>query len=214
MIEAVFFDLDGTLADTAPDFAAILHRLQAEHGLPPTPYETLRTHVSSGVRGMLGIGFGLTSDADNYAPLAARFLGQYADALCVHSRLFQGIAELLDQLDGRGIRWGIVSNKPERLAVPLVDALGLRQRAACVIGGDTALRPKPHADPLLLACTHSGVQPGRSLYVGDDIRDITAGRAAGMRTLAAAYGYLGTVPIDTWSADAIISHPLDVLHHV
>lgn len=212
MADAVFFDLDGTLADTAPDLAGALNRLQREHGLEPTPFELLRPRVSHGVRGMLGVGFGLTPDAAGYAPLAARFLELYTDTLCVETRLFEGMEPLLHSLDERGIPWGVVTNKAERLARPIIDALGLSGRCACVVGGDTAARPKPFPDPLLHACTGAGVEPTRCLYVGDDIRDIHAGRAAGMTTLAVAYGYLGSAePIDAWQADAIIAHPREIL---
>lgn len=212
MPEAVFFDLDGTLADTAPDLAGALNRLKAEQGLVPSPLAQLRPQVSNGVRGMLGIGFGLTPDAPRYPAIAERFLQLYASALCVETRLFAGIDEVLSHLDGSGITWGIVTNKAERFARPLIEALGLTSRCACIVGGDTAARPKPFADPLLYACSSAGVAPADSLYIGDDIRDIQAGKAAGMRTIAAAYGYLGSSPpVSSWSADAIIGHPLDLL---
>ena len=215
MPEAVFFDLDGTLADTAPDLAGTLNRLRAEHGLPPTPFATLRRHVSHGVRGMLGAGFGLTPDAPAYPALAQRFLSLYAEALCVDTQLFPGMPELLDRLEERGIQWGIVTNKAERFARPLVEALGLAERCVCIVGGDTAARAKPFPDPLLHACAVAGISPGGCLYVGDDIRDITAGKAAGMLTLAAAYGYLGSdEPIEAWAADAIIEHPLEILSFI
>ncbi|KAB2969577.1 HAD-IA family hydrolase [Zoogloea sp.] len=212
MADAVFFDLDGTLADTAPDLAGTLNRLKAEQGLPPSPYEALRPRVSQGVRGMLGAGFGLLPDDAAYPPLAARFLALYSETLCVETRLFAGMEELLEQLDAMGITWGVVTNKAERLARPIIASLGLAERCACIVGGDTASRPKPHPDPLLHACSLTGQAPQRSLYVGDDIRDIQAGRAAGMATVAAAYGYLGSAePIQTWNADRIIDHPLDIL---
>lgn len=215
MPEAVLFDLDGTLADTAPDLAGILAHLQLECGLTPTPFEVLRPQVSNGVRGLLGAGFGLTPDAPAYADLAQRFLTLYAASLYVETCLFPGISELLDSLDERGIAWGVVTNKAERFARPLVDALGLGSRSVCVVGGDTAARAKPFPDPLLHACNVAGIAPARSIYVGDDIRDITAGRAAGMLTLAAAYGYLGSdEPIEAWAADAIIGHPLEILSFV
>ena len=215
MTKAVFFDLDGTLADTAPDFAAVLHRLQTEAGLPSTPYPALRTHVSHGIRGMLSIGFGVSPEMDCYPSLAQRFLDYYTEALCVRTQLFEGIADLLHALECQGITWGIVTNKPERLATPLVHALGLSERTACIIGGDPAPRAKPYPDPLLHACRICGISPETSLYVGDDIRDIDAGRAAGMRTLAASYGYLGaSTPIDDWRADAIIQHPMQILDYV
>lgn len=212
MAEAVFFDLDGTLADTAPDLIGTLHRLQAERGLPGTPFEQLRPMVSNGVRGLLGIGFGLTPDMADYPPLAKRFLDLYADALCVETQLFAGMPELLDALDTHGIAWGVVTNKAERFARPIIETLGLAQRSRCIVGGDTAARAKPHPDPLLHACQVSGTNPLDCLYVGDDIRDITAGRAAGMKTVAAAYGYLGNgVSIQAWEADVIIQHPLEIL---
>lgn len=212
MAEAVFFDLDGTLADTAPDLAGTLNRLKAEQGLPPSPYETLRPHVSQGVRGMLGAGFGLIPQDEAYAPLAARFLALYSESLCVETRLFAGMDELLEKLDARGITWGVVTNKAEHLARPIITTLGLAERCACIVGGNTTSRPKPHPDPLLHACALTGHAPQQSLYVGDDIRDIQAGRAAGMATVAAAYGYLGSAePIQAWNADTIIEHPLDIL---
>ena len=212
MAEAVFFDLDGTLADTAPDLIGTLHRLQAEHGLPGTPFEQLRPMVSNGVRGLLGIGFGLTPDMADYPPMAKRFLDLYADALCVETRLFAGMTELLDALDANRIAWGVVTNKAERFARPIIETLGLAERSRCIVGGDTAARAKPHPDPLLHACQVSGTNPLACLYVGDDIRDITAGRAAGMKTVAAAYGYLGNgVAIHAWEADVIIQHPLEIL---
>ena len=215
MADAVFFDLDGTLADTAPDFARILHRMQIEHGLAPTPFEAVRAQVSHGVRGMLGVGFGILPDAGTYPGLAARFLELYAEGLCIRTCLFPGMAELLAHLERHGVPWGIVTNKPERYTHPLIAALGLTARSACIVGGDTAARAKPHPDPLLHACAAIDVEPTRCLYVGDDIRDITAGKAAGMKTLAAAYGYLGTDdPIHTWGAHSIIAHPMDVLPHL
>lgn len=212
MADAVFFDLDGTLADTAPDLAGTLNRLKAEQGLPPSPYEALRPRVSQGVRGMLGAGFGLTPEDEAYAPLAARFLALYSESLCIETRLFEGMDELLDKLDAWGITWGVVTNKAEHLARPIITTLGLAARCACIVGGNTTGRPKPHPDPLLHACALTGHAPQRSLYVGDDIRDIQAGRAAGMITVAAAYGYLGSAePIQAWNADTIIEHPLDIL---
>lgn len=212
MAEAIFFDLDGTLADTAPDLAGTLNRLKAEQGLPPSPYEVLRPRVSQGARGMLGAGFGLTPENEAYAPLAARFLALYSESLCVETRLFAGMDELLEELDSRGITWGVVTNKAEHLARPIITALGLAERCACIVGGNTAARPKPHPDPLLYACALTRHAPQQSLYVGDDIRDIQAGRAAGMATVAAAYGYLGNAePIQAWNADTIIEHPLDIL---
>ena len=212
MIEAVLFDLDGTLADTAPDLSAALNRLLVEEGSPPLALEQARPHTSNGVRGLLGAGFGLTPEDAAYAAFAQRFLMHYERALCQATVLFPGIAELLAELDRRGIRWGIVTNKSQRYTLPLIEGLGLRQRSACIVSGDTAPRAKPHPAPLLLACVAAQVPPVRSLYVGDDLRDIVAGRSAGMGTVAAAYGYLGVeVPVASWQADAIVSQPEEIL---
>lgn len=212
MPDAVLFDLDGTLADTAPDLGAALNRLQAEQGLSPTALDTLRPHVSHGVRGMLRIGFALSPDSPAYGPLAARFLELYSQALCVETRLFPGIPQLLDHLDSHDIPWGVVTNKAERLARPIVDALNLTHRCACIVGGDTTPHPKPHPAPLLHACHTLNADPSRSFYLGDDIRDILAGSAAGMGTIAVRYGYLGVgQAIESWQADAIVNNPLEVL---
>jgi len=212
MIEAVLFDLDGTLADTAPDLGGALNRLLNEEGRPPLPLEHLRPYVSSGARGLIQIGFGLFPSDAGYAALVPRFLEHYRNNLCNETTLFPGIAELLDSLDEHGIKWGVVTNKAQRFTLPLIEQLGLRQRAACIVSGDSAPRPKPHPAPLLLACVASQVEPSQAIYVGDDLRDIVAGRAAGMRTVTAGYGYLGVAePFDTWQADAIIDTPSEIL---
>jgi phosphoglycolate phosphatase len=215
-IRAVLFDLDGTLADTAPDLAAALNRLLAEHGRAPVPLARARPVTSSGARGMLRVGFGIAPEHPDYDVLKARFLDLYAERLCGETRLFDGIAELLAALEERSVAWGVVTNKPERFTLPLLDALALRARAACVIGGDTAARAKPHPDPLLHAVRTLGVAPGRCLYVGDDLRDVQAARAAGMPVVAAAYGYLGEDEGNphAWGADAVVGHPLEVLNHL
>ena len=215
MIRAVLFDLDGTLADTAPDLAAALNRLLAEHGRRPVPLERARPVTSSGARGMLQVGFGIDPQDPRYDRLKARFLDLYAERICRETRLFDGIAELLAALEERGLAWGVVTNKPERFTVPLLEALELRARASCVVGGDTTERAKPHPDPLLHAVQALRVEPARCLYVGDDLRDVQAARAAGMRVLAAAYGYLGDHgdPL-AWGADAVVAHPLEVLNHL
>ncbi len=212
MLDAVFFDLDGTLADTAPDLGGALNRLLAEEGRPALPAATLRPHVSAGTRGLLRIGFGATPADAAYPALARRFLDHYAQALCVGTTLFPGIAAVLDALDANGILWGVVTNKPHRFSLPLMTQLGLEARAAAIVSGDTTANSKPHPEPLLFACTAARVLPSRSLYVGDDRRDIEAGRAAGMRTAIAAYGYLGEEPaIEDWQADATISRPDEIL---
>jgi N-acetyl-D-muramate 6-phosphate phosphatase len=212
-IRAVFFDLDGTLADTAPDLGGALNELLAERERAPMDMPTLRPYVSAGTRGMLGIGFGLKPEHEGYADLAKRFLELYAARLCVDTTLFDGIASLLDELDARKIAWGIVTNKPARFTVPLMDNLGLSHRCAAIVSGDSAAKPKPAPDPLLLACATAAVPPRLTLYVGDDLRDIQSAHAAGARAIAAAWGYLGDeLSIGDWNADAIIAEPLDLLN--
>ena len=209
---AVLFDLDGTLADTAPDLGAATNALRAQLGLEPLPLEVLRPFTSSGVRGMLGAGLGIHPEDTDYPGMAERFLDIYAENLCVHTCLFDGMQDLLDALETAHINWGIVTNKRSRFTDPLVIALDLAHRACCVISGDSAPRPKPAPDPLLLACERACLEPHTCVYVGDDLRDIQAGQAAGMRTIAAAYGYLGNDgPIELWNADAIIRSPRELL---
>ncbi len=211
MIDAVLFDLDGTLADTAADLGAVLNRLRTEAGHAPLPADIIRPHVSKGVRGLLGIGFALAPGDDGYADLHQRFLACYGGSLCVATRLFEGIAELLESLEAQSIKWGVVTNKTSRYTLPVMEALGLARRAACIVSGDSSPRPKPAPDPLWLASTLAGVVPGRCLYVGDDLRDMQAARAAGMGAIAAAWGYLGDgLPLEEWGADTIIQSPADL----
>ncbi|WP_172204324.1 phosphoglycolate phosphatase [Niveibacterium sp. COAC-50] len=211
----VLFDLDGTLADTAPDLGAALNRVLEEEGLAPLPMEVTRPVTSQGVRGLLRVGLGIGPDDTNYQTLAQRVLKHYAAGICRHTRLFDGMPGVLATLESRGIKWGIVTNKHARFTEPLIDALGLMQRAACVISGDSAAHPKPHPAPLLMACERANVAPTHSIYVGDDLRDIQAGKAAGMCTIAAAWGYLGEgEAIHEWGADHIAPTPealLDVV---
>ncbi|MFA7270385.1 MAG: HAD-IA family hydrolase [Sterolibacterium sp.] len=212
MIEAVLFDLDGTLADSAPDLGAALNLLLAEENRALLTLAQTRPHTSNGVRGLLGAGFGITPQDQKYPDLARRFLDHYENILCQGTCLFPGIIELLADLDQRGLTWGIVTNKTQRFTLPLVERLGLRQRAACIVSGDSSARAKPYPEPLLLACIAAQVSPSRSLYVGDDLRDIQAGRSAGLGTVAAAYGYLGQDnPPCSWQADAIVAQPGEIL---
>jgi len=212
VVEAILFDLDGTLADSAPDLGTALNFLLLEEDKEPLPLEQTRPHTSNGVRGMLGAGFNLRPGDAPYAGLAKRFLDHYERVLCQGTTLFPGVLGLLGNLDERGIRWGIVTNKMQRFTLPLVEGLGLRQRAACIISGDSSPRAKPHPDPLLLGCIAAQVPPSRSLYVGDDLRDIEAGRSAGLGTVAAAYGYLGVAtPIEAWQADVVVTQPGQIL---
>ena len=215
MIEAVLFDLDGTLADTAPDLGAAANLLLAEEGLPQKSLTTLRPYTSQGVRGLLQASFGIAPGHIDYDRLADRFLEFYAAALCVHTGLFAGIPELLDGLESRSIAWGIVTNKRQRFTDPLVAQLGLTPRTNCVVSGDTTPEAKPSPLPILHACALLDCLPQNSIYVGDDLRDIQAGRAAGCRTIAVSYGYLGhSGPITTWGADLIVDHPDEITHFV
>ncbi len=211
MIDAVLFDLDGTLADTAPDMALTVNRMRASRSLAPVAAETVRPFVSQGARGMVCAAFELTPEDPAFQALREEFLALYEQNLCVGTRLFPGMDDLLAGLEQRGVAWGVVTNKFERFARPLLEALGLAERVAVVVGGDTCPRPKPFADPLLFAAGHIGVEPPRTLYVGDDERDVQAARAAGMPVLVAGYGYLGAGrPPQLWGADAIVDSPAGV----
>ncbi|HWS75567.1 MAG TPA: HAD-IA family hydrolase [Quisquiliibacterium sp.] len=210
--EAVFFDLDGTLADTAADLAAPVNALRAERGLPPLPLEALRPYASMGARGLLGQGLGVAPGDPEFDALRSDFLLRYEAAICVHTRLFDGMHEVIGTLERSGIAWGVVSNKVERYVRPILGALGVLERAVTAIGGDTTAHSKPHPEPLLHAARLARVDPARSVYVGDDERDIEAGRAAGMVTVAAAYGFCGaSSPPEAWGADYLIESPLELL---
>ena len=211
----MLFDLDGTLADTAPDLARALNRVRAANRLTPMPVELTRSYTSSGARGLLKVGFGLSPGDARYEELRLQFLDFYAAEICVDTRLFDGMAELLDRFDQDRLPWGVVTNKAERFTLPLLQGLRLVDRAACVVGGDTTARAKPHPDPLLHAAAALQLPPAECLYVGDDLRDVQAARAAGMPVLAAKYGYLGEGgSIESWQADAIIEHPRQVLDYL
>ncbi len=206
-VHAVLFDLDGTLADTALDLVAAVNKVRTDRGLPPGPYETLRLQASHGARGLIGSAFGVAPEDAAFPSLRDAFLANYEAALCVQSRLFDGIPALLEALAARGMPWGIVTNKAARLTDPLVKLLGLAEGAACVVSGDTTPHSKPHPAPLLYAAECMGIAPGRIVYVGDDLRDIQAGKAAGMATVAAAYGYCGeSLAPAEWQADAVVEH--------
>ncbi len=209
---AVFFDLDGTLADTAADLAAPVNAMRIERGLPPLPLEALRPYASMGARGLIGRSFGIERDDERFPSLRDEFLARYESAMLVHTRLFHGMHEVLDALEAGGIAWGVVSNKVERYVRPILDGLGLLSRAVAAVGGDTTPHAKPHPEPLLHAARAAAVAPDRCVYVGDDLRDVQAGRAAGMATVAAAYGYCGAdSPPRTWGADRVIDAPIELL---
>lgn len=212
-VSAVLFDLDGTLADSAPDLAYVLNQQLLSRQRPTVPVNALRPYVSQGARGLLRAGFGVVPGDADYTLLRDEFLDLYEQNLHRETRLFPGMAEVLATLDERGIAWGIVTNKLERFALPLVQALGLHARAACVIGGDTTPRAKPHPEPLMEASRRVGVSVQACLYVGDDERDVQAGLAAGMTPVVALYGYLGDdKPPAQWGADLFIACPLDLLY--
>ncbi|MDB5841469.1 MAG: phosphoglycolate phosphatase [Herminiimonas sp.] len=210
---AILFDLDGTLADTAPDLAAAANKLRTARGLAPAPYAKLRPFASAGARGLIGAAFGLKPGDEEYESLRIGFLENYESALVVDSRLFDGVTTMLETIRELGLLWGIVTNKASRFTDPLVPLIGL-QRAGCVISGDTTAHSKPHPAPLLEAARRIGVAPGDCWYVGDDLRDIQAGQAAGMPTVAAAWGYCGDAGPASWNADAVASAPLELLEMI
>jgi phosphoglycolate phosphatase len=209
---AVLFDLDGTFADTAPDMAHALNLLLHAHGRPPLPFASVRPHVSHGGRAMVRIGFGLEPGEEGFEALRREFLEIYAANLVRETAPFPGMLELVSALEGRGIPWGIVTNKPAWLTDPLMETLELDRRAACIVSGDTAARAKPHPDPLLHACRLIRRGPADCWYVGDSERDVAAGIAAGTGTLVALFGYLGVGEDPAaWGADGMIREPLEVL---
>lgn len=210
--QGVFFDLDGTLADTAPDLVAATNQLLIARNLTPKPYEFLRPYASAGARGLLEGAFGIHPDHPDFISLRDEFFGNYEKALLVESKLFDEMHHLLDQMDSAKLPWGIVTNKSARFTNPLVDLMGLGQRAIATVSGDTTPHSKPHPEPILHAARLANIDPTKSIYVGDDIRDVVAGKAAGMKTVAAAYGYCGCKePPEAWGADYIIYQPLEFL---
>ena len=211
MFDAVLFDLDGTFADTAPDLAAALNRLRSDLDLAPVPAGQLRPFTSQGVRGMLKAGLGMQPGDPIYAEFHDRFLRYYSQDICVKTTVFPSIDELLGCFERRGSPWGIITNKAQRFTLPLLDQLGYAKRAACVVSGDSARRAKPAAQPMQLACALIARDPAHCLYVGDDLRDIQAGRAVGMATVAVRYGYLGDGdPIEAWGADYLVDDAREI----
>jgi len=210
---AVLFDLDGTLADTAPDLVAAIHKMQQSRGLALTPYATLRLFASAGARGLIGTAFRTQPEDQTFETLRVEFLSNYETAIAVKSTLFNGVVDMLKGLEARNIRWGIVTNKAARLTEALIPLIGL-QHAGCVVSGDTTPHAKPHPAPLIEAALRLGLPPSQCWYVGDDLRDIQAGHAAGMLTIAAAWGYCDALALEAWAAEAVLSNPLALVHQL
>lgn len=208
---AVLFDLDGTLLDTAPDLADALNRLRLSEGLDVLPFASIRPHVSHGSRALITLGFGLAPDSADFEPLRLRLLELYHAHIATHSKVFDGIPGVLHDLVARGVRWGIVTNKPGWLTEPLLAQVALPLAPGCVVSGDTLAVAKPDPAPLLLAAAQLGVPPAACCYIGDAARDVEAGRRAGMRTVVARYGYLGVGDLpESWGADEMIDSPAEI----
>jgi N-acetyl-D-muramate 6-phosphate phosphatase len=214
LITTILFDLDGTLVDTAPDLAHALNLQLKRHGKPPLPYEAIRPFASHGSRGLVGIGFGITPKDDNFTKMRDEYLSIYDTVFTRSPVLLPGIADLLQAIESKGLKWGIVTNKPRRFTQPLIKSMGmdLSKRAACVVSGDDAPQPKPSPATLLMACEQVGVKPENCLYVGDAERDIIAGKAAGMKTVVALFGYIDVTdkPAE-WGAEVLIKTPKELL---
>ena len=211
-VQAVLFDLDGTLIDSAPDLGGAADEMRIRRGWASLPMAAYRPHAGSGARGMLQVAFDVTPDHADYEVLREEFYVAYEARLTRHTRPFDEVPALIDALEAQGLAWGVVTNKAHRFADPLVAAMPLLARAGTVVCGDTTPHAKPHPAPLLEAARRLGLAPQRCIYVGDDERDMLAGRSAGMKTLAACYGYLGPqATTDHWPADARILSPLQVL---
>jgi len=209
---AVLFDLDGTLIDSAPDLAGAGNEMRAARGLEPLPYEAFRPMVGAGARGMVGIALGIGPVDDGYEALRSEFLDRYAARMTSATRVFADVPPLLARLRDAGLPWGIVTNNAMRFAEPLVRALGLDRDAAALVCGDSTPHAKPHPAPLLEAARRLGIAPMACAYVGDDLRDVQAGRAAGMATVIAGWGYLGLCEgIEAWGADHVIAAPMELM---
>ncbi|GFZ58331.1 Phosphoglycolate phosphatase [Pseudomonas amygdali pv. photiniae] len=210
-LRAVLFDMDGTLLDTAPDFIAIAQAMLADRGLPPVPDKLIRDEVSGGARAMVAATFAMSPQAPQFEALRLEFLERYQRDCAVHSRLFDGMAELLADIEKAGLIWGVVTNKPVRFAQPIMEQLGLAERSAVLICPDHVTHSKPHPEPMILACKMLDLDPASVLFVGDDLRDIESGRDAGTKTAAVRYGYIHPDDNpDHWGADVVVDHPLEL----
>lgn len=209
---AVLFDLDGTLIDSAPDLGAAADKMRTDRGMPSLPASLYRPMAGSGARGMLGVAFGITPEAPEFASLCEEFYVNYETRMVAGTVVFEGVQQLIDGLREQGLGWGVVTNKSARFTEPLTRAIPLFATAGAIVSGDTTPFAKPHPEPLFEAARRMGVDPASCVYVGDDERDIVAGRAAGMRTVAATYGYMGEqADAAQWQAHAAIASPLDLL---
>ena len=214
-IKTALFDLDGTLADTAPDLAFALNQVLVEQGRNPLPFETIRPAVSHGGIALIRLGFGLEPEHPDFAPLRQRLLEIYRANIARQTTLFPGMADLLDSIEQQDMNWGVVTNKPGWLTEPLMDALGLSERAACIDSGDTCNNRKPHPEPILHGCQLAGSEAQQCLYVGDAQRDIEAGNRAGMRTIVALFGYIADNDTpEHWEADALQNSPAEIQHWI
>ncbi|MEQ7919236.1 N-acetylmuramic acid 6-phosphate phosphatase MupP [Xanthomonas sp. WHRI 1810A] len=210
-LRAVLFDMDGTLLDTAPDFIAICQAMLAERGFAPVADKLIRDEISGGAKAMIAAAFALSPSAPEFEPLRLEFLERYQTDCAVHSRLFDGMPELLADIENAKLIWGVVTNKPVRFAQPIMEQLGLAERSAVLICPDHVTRSKPDPEPLLLACKMLDLDPASVLFVGDDLRDIESGRDAGTKTAAVRYGYIHPHDNpDHWGADVVVDHPLDL----
>jgi 2-phosphoglycolate phosphatase len=214
-IKAVLFDLDGTLIDSAPDLGAAANKMRIDRGLPSFPLLDYRHMSGAGARGLIGVALGLSPEHPDFAALKEEFLLNYEACMTERTFAFEGVEELISQIDRAGLKWGVVTNKAERFALPLTRNMPLFATAATVVCGDTTAHAKPHPAPLLEAARQLQLEPRQCIYVGDDERDIIAGRAAGMPTVAAAYGYLGASgETAAWNADATIGSARDLLRYL
>jgi len=211
-IRAVLFDLDGTLIDSAPDLGAAADKMRIDRGLPSLPYELYRPLAGAGARGMLKVAFDMTPEHQDFMAMREEFFANYEAAMAVRTYVFDGVHDLIQALQAQSLAWGVVTNKMARFTDPLVQAMPLFESAAAIVSGDTTPHPKPHPEPLFEAARRLRLAPEQCLYVGDDERDIVAGRAAGMPTVAATYGYLGEkTDVSSWGADLHIDSPIKLL---
>jgi len=215
VINAVLFDLDGTFADTAPDLAAALNYVRATRHLPPLPFDLLRPQASHGSRGLLKVGFDIEPQHPDYNTLRDELLNYYANNICINTNIFNGIKCLVKELSKYKIKWGIVTNKPHYLTVPLMEQLGYAQHAACLVSGDTCEHAKPHPMSLLHAAQLIGTNPANCIYLGDDLRDMQAANAANMRGIIANHGYVSSdVSVENWQAHGSINHPMELIAYL